>query len=257
MQVIDIISSAMRLCGSLAPGEVPSASEATDFFNRLNDRIDELNTDRGNLLPSTSVNLVPGNAKATYKIGPGAADFNQPRPAVIESFSHVIGGVQHDVEVISSDNYASIRDRAATSAIVLKLFCDFGNPIANLTVWPIPSSAPTFQLFAWTLIPQFITIFDTVALPPAWSKFLQFDLALNIQADLGTPANIIASITPQAQQAFINMRSLNQQYFATAKGNAMLGDIPTVGVPHTTGKDVANPTLGGPVQMIPPVPPGQ
>ncbi len=251
MQVIDVISSAMRLCGSLAPGEVPNGSEGADFFQRLNDRIDELNSDRGNLLPSANIALTPASPKAAYKIGPGAADFNQPRPAVIESFSHVVGGLQHDVELVSSDNYASIRDRSATSLVVSKLWCDYGNPIATLTVWPIPSVTPTFQLFSWSLIPQFATLFDTVALPPAWQKFLQFDLALNIAADLGTPDNILNQITPQAIQAYNNMRGLNQQYFATAKGNAMLGIIPTVGVPKTTGMDVASQQLGGPVQMVP------
>ena len=256
MQVIDVISSAMRLCGSLAPGETPNGSESTDFFQRLNDRIDELNADRGNLLPTTYTALAAGSAKATYAIGPSASDFNQARPVVIESFSHVVGGLQHDVEIVSSDNFASIRDRAATSLVVSKVFCDFAYPIANLHVWPVPSATPTFSMFAWTELSQFSTLYDTISFPPAWQKFLQFDLALNIAADLGTPDNILAQITPQAVQAFTNMRALNQQYFTTAKGNVMMGNIPTVGVPRTTGVDVVPPPLGSTFQMIPVNPQG-
>lgn len=251
MQVIDIITSAMRLCGSLAPGETPNTSETDDFFQRLNDRIDQLNADRLNLLPPEATQLIAASAKNAYAIGPGATDFSQARPVVIESFSHVVGGLQHDVELVSSDNFASIRDRAASSLVVLKAFCDYGNPIATIKVWPVPSATPVFSMFAWTLIAEFASVFDTVALPPAWRKFLQWDLAVQIAADLGTPADIVNSFAGIAQQAYMDMRALNQQYVTTAKGNAMLGNIPTIGVPRTTGVIAANPAPGGPVQMIP------
>jgi hypothetical protein len=252
MQVLDILTSAARLVGSLAPGETLNASETTDFFQRLNDRIDELNADRLNQLPPVATALAAASAKSTYTVGPAAADFPLvPRPVLIQSLSHTVGGIEHDVELVSSDNFAAIRDRAATSVVVLKAFCDYGNPIATIKVWPVPSATPTFSMFAWTVIAQFATTFDTVTLPPGWAKFLQWDLAVQIAADLGTPPDILSMLVPQANAALMNMRALNQQYVTTAKGNAMLADIPTLGVPRTTGTMAANPQPGGPLAMMP------
>ena len=247
MQVIDILNSAARLCGSLAPGETLNASEYTDFFQRLQDMQDSWSTDRMNLFLVSIVPLTAASAKAAYTIGPGATDFNQTRPLLIQTASHILNGITEGLDIVDSVNFASIQDKSTTGKRFLKLYCDYGSPVATLNVWPIPVAAPTFELYAQQPLPTWVTIFDTVALPDGYNKALQYNLAIDIAGDLGTPSDILANIAPIAQQSLQAVRALNQQFLASQFN----GPFPNVGSPKTTGTNLAPPTLGGASQMQP------
>lgn len=247
MQVIDILNSAARLCGSLAPGETLNASEYTDFFQRLQDMQDSWSTDRMNLFLVSVITLTSATAKASYTIGPGASDFNQTRPLLIQTASHILNGITEGLELVDSVNFASIQDKSTTAKLILKLWCDYGSPVANFNVWPTPVMPPTFELYVQQPLPTWVTIFDTVSLPDGYSRALQYNLALDIAGDLGTPSDILANIVPTAQQSLQAVRALNQQFLASQ----FMAPSPNVGVPKTTGINLAPPTLGGASQMQP------
>jgi hypothetical protein len=132
--------------------------------------------------------------------------------------------------------------------VVEKLFCDFASPIATLRIWPTPPTAPTFEMWAWTPLATFVTVTDPIDLPPAYSKWLQYDLAMNIAADLGTPASILQLIAPIAASSKADMRAINELYLTAA----MRGKNPTLGSPFASGSIVASPQLGGETVMVPP-----
>ncbi len=251
MQVIDLLNAAARECGSLATGETLNASEYQDFFERLLNMQEGWNTDRENLFVVETQTLTALTAKAAYQIGPGAADFDQERPLLIQTASQVLGGITESLELVDSTNFASIQDKAATSKLILRMYCDYGFPIATLSVWPVPTAAPVFELYTQTPLPTWGTIFDMIALPGSYIRALRLNLAIDISSELGTPDNILAGIVPRAQSAMIEMRRLNQQFLASQLNSNSTGTIPTVGVPRTTGINLANPQPGGPTQMVP------
>lgn len=249
MQVLDILNSAARLCGSLAPGETLNASEYQDFAQRLQDMKDSWSTDRENLFVVAIQTLVALSAKASYTIGPGG-DF-PVRPLLIQTASHVLNGITEGLELVDSVNFASIQDKSTTAKLILKLYCDYNFPVATLNVWPTPAAPPIFELYTQTPLPTWVTIFDQVLLPSGYVRALQYNLAIDIAPDLGTPNNILAEIQPIAVESKMEMRRLNQQFLASQLGTNSLGTTPMVGVPQTTGRNLANPVPGGPVQMQP------
>jgi hypothetical protein len=251
-QVIDILNGAALALGSLSPGQSLNASESQDFLSRLQDMQDSLSTERENLFVVGNQQLTPPASKASYQIGPSATDFNQPRPLLIQTASHIYNGITEDIELVDSVNFASIRDKAATSKVITKLYCDYNAPIATLYVWPVPVLAPVIELYTQTPLPTWSTIFDTVNLPDGYLKMLKFNLALNIAGDLGTPANILAMIQPVAIDSLAAVRALNQQFLGSYLGGQSRGKQPNVGVPQTSGVNVAAGPLGSPVQMVPP-----
>lgn len=244
----DIIASSMRLLQALRPGETPSNSELTDFLARMNDMIDQANADRLNLLPSRASTLTAASAKASYTIGPSATDFNTARPVFIQSLSQVFNGVKLPIDIVDSTEFASVRDLAATAKLVEKAFCDFASPIATVYVWPVPAATPTFEMWSWTALATYATVLDPVDLPPAYSKWLQYDLAMNIAADLGTPGNVLQLIAPIAASSKADWRSLNEMYLTMATR----GKNPNIGSPYASGATVAPPQLGGDIVMVPP-----
>lgn len=247
MQVQDILNSAARLCGSLAPGETLNASEYADFFQRFTDMLSSWSTDRLNLFLVSIQTLTAGSAKAAYTIGIGAADFNQARPMLIQTASHILGGITESLELVDSVHFSSIQDKSTTAKLILKLWCDYASPVATLNVWPTPTAAPTFELYTQTPLPVYATIFDTVSLPDGYLRALQYNLAIDISADLGTPSDILANIAPIAAQSLQAMRELNQQFLASQ----LMAPPPNVGAPRATGINLANPQLGGSSQMLP------
>ena len=251
MQVLDILNSAARLCGSLAPGQTLNASEYQDFFQRLQDMQDSWSTDRENLFVVAIQTLTATVAKPSYTIGTGAADFNVPRPLLIQTASHILNSITEALELVDSTHFASIQDKSTTANLILKLYCDYNFPIATLNVWPTPNNPPTFEFYTQTPLPTWSTIFDQVNLPAGYFRALQYNLAIDIAPDLGTPNNILAEIVPIAQASYMDMRRLNQQFLASQLGPNSPGQVPMVGVPQTTGRSLANPVPGGPVQMVP------
>ena len=250
--VLDILTSAAILCGSLAPGETLNASESTDFFERFQDMTDSWSTDRENLFVVGVQTLVASVAKSAYTIwADPSADFNQTRPMLIQTASHVLNGITEALELVDSTNFASIQDKSTTAKLILKMYCDYGEPIATLNVWPTPVNPPTFELYTQTPLPTWDTLFDPVNLPNGYKRAFKYNLAMNIAPDLGTPSDILAIIAPEAEKSYMEMRRLNQQFLASQLGSNSLGTIPMVGVPKTTGVNLANPQLGGPSQMVP------
>ena len=250
--VLDILTSAAILCGSLAPGETLNASESTDFFQRFQDMTDSWSTDRENLFVVGIQTLTAATAKASYTIGPDpTADFNQARPMLIQTASHVLNGITEALELVDSTNFASIQDKSTTGRLILKMWCDYNEPVATLNIWPTPVVAPILELYTQTPLPTWSTIFDPVNLPNGYKRAFKYNLAMNIAPDLGTPSDILALISPEADKSYMEMRRLNQQFLASQLGSNSLGTIPMVGVPKTTGINLANPALGGPSQMVP------
>lgn len=180
--VLDLITFAMQLIGSLQTGEVPSADDAQLGMTALNAMLDGWNTERLNLYTISvfSGNLL--NAQQVYAMGPAAADFNTLSPILIQTASVIIPAttVREKVRLVSSEEWAQLTERGLTGYMPDKLYCDYLFPIANLYVHPIPNHTIALELYLWSILAQFVNLTDAVAFRPGYLEALQYNLALKL-----------------------------------------------------------------------------
>jgi hypothetical protein len=75
-------------------------------------------------------------------------------------------------------------------------------------VQPLPNGTPTIELYTWEPMQQFSSISTTFSVPPAYTRALEFNLALDMASMFGRQVDpvTLAGIAAQAKAA---MKGLN------------------------------------------------
>lgn len=189
MVVNDVIITAMQIIGALSTGQSPSADDQQVVFSNLNALLDGWNTERLNLyvpLPFTG-NLVTN--QQSYQIGPAAADFPTTNSvALIQTAAliEVTGQTgRSPITILNSEEWSELREKGLTGYFPERLWCDYGYPISNILVHPIPNRAVAIELYLWTILTQFVSVFDTFSFRPGYLEAIQYNLAVKIAPQFG------------------------------------------------------------------------
>ena len=225
----DIVNSALRILGALDPAETPSVSESTDALARLNDMLDSWSTERLNVVSIASASYPLTSLTQSYLIGTGQT-FNAPRPAKIESanvlFTSLSGGVyRFPLELIDAKKWAGIEFKTVSSAQPLMLYYDRAFPFGTLSFFPIPAfTTPTrsVELYTWQVLSQFPDLVTDVPLPPAYSRALRYNLAVEIAAEW---ASADANVQRAASIATESKAALRMLYGASEADEPQTGPI--------------------------------
>ena len=235
--VLDVITMAMQLIGSLQTGEVPSADDAQVGMNSLNAMLDGWNTERLNLYTISVYSGNLGNNQQSYAIGPSAADFNTLSPVLIQTASVIIPTttVREPMKLLSSEQWAGLTEKGLTGFMPDKLYCDYMFPIANLNVHPIPNHTIALELYLWSILAQFVNLTDAVNFRPGYLEALQYNLALKLAPIFGYQLDQQTALLASTYKS--RMQQLNT-----------LAAFPVPPVAQATIGQQQTPTPGGPAQ---------
>ena len=209
----DIIKLAMKQASVIGVGQTASAEDVNDAFDQLNMMIAQW-ARRRQLVYALVEYSTQATGQVSYTIGPGG-NINQPRPARLEFayFRQQIPAapyqVDYPLEIIRArEDYDKIAVKNLNS-FPQYAFYDTAYPLGNIYVWPVPSSL--YQLFFTVMQPisQFVTLSDTVNLPPEYFEALYSNLALRLGIMWGidpTPA-----LVAQAKVAINILEAANTQ----------------------------------------------
>lgn len=182
---LGIIKSAMRKVGVLTKTENPSADEAQDGLEMLNDLLSSLSNDSMVIYARYSEDFTLSGVDGSYTIGTGG-DFNTARPVKIISAFIRSGDVDYPLDILSDEQYYSI---AVKSTSDMPRGLNFSNdyPLGVIKLYPVPNA--NYQLFILSekQLSQF-TINQTVDLPAGWNRMLIYNLALEMFSEYGQPA---------------------------------------------------------------------
>lgn len=220
-----IIKSAMRKAGVLTVGEDPSAEEANDALEMLNDLLASISNDSLIVYSRTFENFPLSGGTASYTIGSGAT-FNTVRPIKIVSAYVRIGTIDYPLEIITDENYASIGMKAIQG---IPEFLNYTNAFANGTInlYPVPAAAYTLYLVTEKQLTTF-ALNDTVSLPPGWRRMLIYNLAIELAPEYGQPippevAKIAAESKGEIKAAVMAAKPMQWEAGADDTGNIYSG----------------------------------
>lgn len=181
---LGIITSAMRKGGVLVKNETPSADEAADGLEMLNDLLASISNDSTVIYSRTTENFSLSGGVSAYTIGSGAT-FNTSRPVRIVSAYVRTGNIDYPLDIISDEQYATITLKTVGG---IPQFLNYTNafPQATINLYPTPAAGYTLYIVTEKPLSSF-ALYDTVSLPPGWRRMLVYNLAVEMAPEYGQP----------------------------------------------------------------------
>jgi hypothetical protein len=185
----NIIKSALRKGGILTMGENPSAEEAADALETLNDLLASWSNDSMTVYARTLESFTLSAGTAAYTIGPGGA-FDTVRPVKLISGYVRSGSIDYPLEIETEENYDSVALKS-TGSIPSYMILTNTHPLAKLTFYPVPAASYQFYLRSEKPLASF-TLHQEVDLPPGWKRALVHNLAIELIPEYGqqTPQEV-------------------------------------------------------------------
>lgn len=193
---LDLISGAMRLFGAIGQGEDPSASEASNGLDALNELLDSWSADRL-MVYTIARQLFPlVSGKQTYTAGPGG-DFDMTWPQKIERCGIVVNQpstfpLEIPIEVIDVRQWSevSLKSLTGASSWPTLVYPESTYPLNKLNFWPIPNySDLQVALYSWQALTQFPDLTTDFSFPPGYLKAVRYGLAVAYAPEFGTEAS--------------------------------------------------------------------
>lgn len=214
---LDYITSALRLIGSLASGELPSAAEQQDALAILNQLIDQWQAQSWMIPGLQRLIFAPATLKQTYSVGP-TGDLNIIRPAKINAIGVInqpgsSQPIELPLDLVSATSepygWRDIPVKNTQGALPLRCWDDSAYPLRNLNFWPIPTVAINFALYIPQTLTQFPDLVTQYLLPPVYTKAIRFNLAKDLMPEFpGDPARY-PMVMATAEETMGDIKTMN------------------------------------------------
>jgi hypothetical protein len=207
---LDLIQSSMRLAGIIATGETPKANEVNDALAVLNDMIETWSTESLSVWGSASSTFTTVPGQSSYTIGPGGNWASNPRPVRIDDTAYcTVNGVDYPVLEWGQDDYAGVVIKTQQQQIIERFLYVNDNPLANIILYPVPSSVITVTFFTDRVLTQIPTLPTVLIYPPGYYIAMRYTLAILLAAEYGAPVD--ASVTSIAISSKANIKRANKR----------------------------------------------
>jgi len=215
MRALDLISSSMRLIGSLASGEVPTSAEASDALTVLNQMLDSWAADRLIVFTITiqEFALTPSQQVYTYGVG---GNFNAPRPARIDrasivSLTNPSQPLELPIDYYTNWDWQQVPVKNIQTTLPQAVYDDQGYPLRNLSFWPIPTVVVNTRLYVWTALSSFASLTTDNSYPPGYIEALRYNLAVRLMAEMpgGFDPVMAQTTAPLAIESLARVKSMN------------------------------------------------
>lgn len=200
---LDMIKRAMRLCRAIGKGEVPDSDEASDGLEALNAMMDSWAAQRLFVYTVSEYAAVLAPGTGSYTIGSGGT-IATTRPDRLTNGCYVtVGTTDYPLDVIDEVTWAGIYDKT-TQGIPSRIYMRQGVPLATLYLDPVPDSAYTLHVMAWSRVQSFATLTTALTLPSGYEEAIVYSLAERIAPEYGLPLDVaVATLAARARASLI------------------------------------------------------
>ncbi len=207
----DLITGSLRLIGVIGDGEAPSAFQAQNALDTLNEILDLWNS-CGLLVYSTNFYALPLTGAATYTLGPGGAINVPVRPATINGawVRYGTGASQADIQltVVDASEWGSIRSKNMTSNLPQAVYNNGDWPVSTLSLYPVPTTG-TLVLLLTSPLSASVGLDDTESLPPAYRMALRAEIAVYAAPEYGLEASPTVQLMAERGKNAITMSNFD------------------------------------------------
>ena len=204
----DQINRALRLIGTLAEGETPSADTANDSLIALNQMIDSWNTERLSVFcTQDQVFTWPAN-EISRTIGP-TGDFVGNRPVQLMDSTYFVGpnGVSYSPAFINEDQYNNIAQKTVSSTYPQVIFVNNTYPDTTMKIYPRPTQDLEWHFVSVQELSQPATLATELYFPPGYLRAFTYNLACELAPEFGVePSPTVQRIAMTSKR---NLKRIN------------------------------------------------
>ena len=205
--VLELIRAALNVTNVLFDGQDPDANTAKSALFQLNSMLDSWTADSLAVYAQRNdlFTLVPG--QASYTLGPGG-EWDMPRPVEVTAAQVRTGGnVEYPLQIVSNDEYNSIRVKGLQSSLQREMGIQYSYPLAIVSFYPAPSAANPVRITSRIHFASLSNMTEIVDLPPGYQEAIVYNLAHRIATGMNKP------LSPAAQEmqvsSFARIKSNN------------------------------------------------
>lgn len=222
-----LISASLRQLGVVATGEVPTAAEADDALDLLNEMLEAWSLESYAVIAETLTTHTLTALQASYTVGSGgniAIDWPLQIDQAQLRVTSVVPNLDLPIRVLNEQEYALIRLKTQQSTYVQAVWLHTTFPLATLFVWPIPTDANDLILWTKGVVASFATLDTSVTLGRGYARAIRCNLLLELAPEHGR------IVTP-------NMLDLARESLATVKRGNTKPRLAFIDVPAGQGRD--------------------
>jgi len=224
-----LITRALRLIHVLDTSEVPTADEAQDSLEALNDMLDTMSIPGLYVFSTRQDSVSWPAATRTRTIGTGG-HFAITRPTKILDGSFVtLDGNDYPLTVIRDRAaYAGIVDKNTDSTLPQWLYYEPSFPTGTIYLHPVPSAGVTLELLSEQQLTQFTTIDDTFTYPPGYREMMVSNLAVRLAPEFGVA--VPPETAELARRSSATVRRLNGKSPSAVLEVSAIGGSPSYSI---------------------------
>ena len=219
LSALDIIKRSMKQLGVLRQGEEPTANEAADALEALNDMIDDWGTQRLTMLVQDRTEKALAASTTSYTIGLGG-DINISRPIVIENAGVIIDAsanpkVERPIQIFTDDEWAAVRIKGLTSTLIQGIYYDYDydntTGLALIYPWPVPSVGTTkLVIYSPRPLSEFPDLTTQYGFAPSYRRAMVYNGAVAMAGVFGFP--VPPAVAALAVETKGNLKRANIRY---------------------------------------------
>ena len=217
----NIITRALRQLGVIATGEVPSADEAQDGLDHLNDLLDSWSLESTLVYGETITVKTLTALKKTYTVGSGG-EINITWPLQIDQAQLRVTSSSQNLDlplrVLTAQEYGLIRLKDEQSTYPQAVWLQTSQPLGTLYLWPVPTEANDLVLWTKGVIASFTDLDTNVNLARGYARALRYNLAVELAPEHGR------SITPELAVLAIDSKATIKR--SNTKPSLLSIDVP-------------------------------
>ena len=209
----DICKAIMRKLHVLGQGQSVTDGELNDVLENVNDMLASWSVE-GSLVyteSSDTFNLVSG--QASYTVGT-SQDFNTDRILNITSAYVTQGNTDYSLTDYDQAQYARISVKT-TQGIPEVYYYNADYPIADLTLYPIPTGATTITLNSEKELTGFSDLDTVYALPPEYKAAIIYNGAVHVSSEYEKePTPSVYRLASRSKKAIETQNQKNNRYIS-------------------------------------------
>jgi hypothetical protein len=191
---LDLITRALRLIGEIASGDTPTAEQAQDSLNILNEMRDAWQLER--LMIHTMdrgvYDLTDG--QTAYVFG----DLDGTRPVKIDAASLLSNDTERSVDILTREKWI-----AGQTGV----YCDYDWPEATLYVNGA-GDGEQLVLYTWSSPAAITDLTTQIVCPPGYAKALRYNLAVELAPEFKAVVDPVVAATAMESKAVIKASNI-------------------------------------------------
>jgi hypothetical protein len=207
LTVTGLTSGAIALGQTISGSGVTAGTKIVDFITGDGGQVEELGTYQVSISQSVASTAMNGYYERPLQIESGFV-----RVTTNSNGSPIYnGGLDYPLSIFSIEEYESIGLKALNGPWPKGIYYQPSEPLGTIFVWPNPAQGE-MHLFAYTILQQFTSLYDSVSLPQGYNMAMRWCLAERLLPMYGkTNPTTVQLISAYAGQAKATIKRTNMR----------------------------------------------